>query len=325
MLKIGNIEIDSPLVLAPLSGYTNWALRELCRDFGVELTFPGVFLAKSVAMPKVLKKQCFRPYEGESPIGAQIMGTEPDVMAKAARDLQNVGYDMLDINFACPAPKVLRRGRGGHLLSQPDAVTEIFCKVRKATTLPISVKLRIGYDKDEMYSDYFYQICEMLVNNGVDALVIHGRTTLQKYSGKANWGPIEQVKRTYPNLTVIGSGDIFKPETIVERLTKSKVDGVLMARGIVGNPWLISEAKALLEGKEKPAPPTVSEVGQVMLKHIKMLQEIQEGGKVTRFFRKFAAQYCKRHPDRKKLVLEVMELTAERDLIALIEKRFLAE
>jgi nifR3 family TIM-barrel protein len=321
MLKIGNIKLNSPLVLAPLSGYTNYALRQLSREFGAELTFPGVFLAKSVAIPKVLSKQCFRPHDGEHPIGAQIMGTEPDIMAKAARDLQNVGYDLLDINFACPAPKVLRRGRGGHLLSRPDEVTEIIKAVRDATTLPISVKLRIGYDKGEMYRDYFYQICDMLVENGVDALVIHGRTTKQKYSGKSDWTPIEQVKKAHPNLPVIGSGDIFKPEVIKERL--KIVDGVLMARGIVGNPWLISEARALIDGKELPAPPSLEEVGRVMLHHIEMLQAIQEPGKVTRFFRKFAAQYCKRHPDRKQVLLEIMAANTESELIPIIEQRFL--
>ncbi|AQQ09822.1 putative tRNA-dihydrouridine synthase [Sedimentisphaera cyanobacteriorum] len=321
MLKIGDLTLSCPLISAPLSGYTNWAMRNICRDFGAELTFPGVFLAKSAAMPKVLSKQCFRPYPGEELLGAQIMGTDPEIMAKAAKDLERTGYKLLDLNFACPAPKVLRRGRGGHMLSKPEAVGEIFERVRGSISLPISVKLRTGFDSSPESLESFYQICEKLSRLGADALVIHGRTTLQKYSGSANWEPIYEIKRLHPELTVIGSGDIFSPESAAEKLNAG-LDGVLLARGIVGNPWLISEARAIVEGREKPAPPTVQEAGEVMIRHIRLLQQIQEEGRVTRFFRKFASQYCKRHPERKKVVLEIMEAEIETQLLEIIKRNF---
>ena len=322
MLTIGNIKLNHPIVLAPLSGYTDIAMRRLCRHYGVELTFPGVMLAKSAANPRVLCKPCFRPEGNESPIGAQILGTEVEYMVKAARDLACAGFDMIDLNFACPAPKVLRRGRGGHMLNDPDAVLEIFSRVREAISCPMSVKLRIGYGDSEQARNNFFAIADGLVKSGVDAIFVHGRTTLQKYSGKSNWGPIKQLKEMFPDTTIIGSGDIFNPQDVVDRLKETGVDGILLARGVVGNPWLISEAIALLEGGDLPAAPTVEEVGKAMLWHLEMLFDRYDPGKATRYFRKFAAQYCRRHPQRKKTQIYLFEANDEKQIVPRIKECF---
>ncbi len=322
MLKIGNIQLKHPLVLAPLSGYTDYAMRSLCREFGMELTFPGVMLAKSAANPQVIKKQCFRPHTGESPIGAQILGTEVEYMVKAARDLEGVGFDMIDLNFACPAPKVLRRGRGGHMLNNPDAVLEIFCRVREAISCPMSVKLRISYDKSEKSRENFFKIADGLIAAGADALVVHGRTTLQKYSGKSDWQPIKELKQANPNTTIIGSGDIFAPQDVIDKMRETGVDGVLVARGGVGNPWIISEAIELLEGRPLPEPPTVEQVGETMLKHLDMLFSLYDPGKATRYFRKFAAHYCRRHPQRKQTQVYLFEANDEKQIVPRIKETF---
>lgn len=322
MLKIGNIQLKHPIIPAPLSGYSDYAMRSLCRSFGAELTFPGVMLAKSAANPKVIKKQCFRPHTDESPIGAQILGTETEFMVKAAKDLEGVGFDMIDLNFACPAPKVLRRGRGGHMLNTPDAVLEIFNRVREAVKCPISVKLRISYDDSEKSRENFFIISEALISGGADALVIHGRTTLQKYSGKANWQPIKELKEAHPKTVIIGSGDIFTPQDVVRRIKETGVDGVLIARGGVGNPWIISEAIELLEGRPLPEPPTVEQVGSVMLQHLNMLFELYDPDKATRYFRKFAAQYCRRHPKRKQVQVYLFEANDRAQLLPRIIESF---
>jgi tRNA-dihydrouridine synthase B len=322
MLKIGKIELNHPVVLAPLSGYTDVAMRRLCRDFGVELTFPGVMLAKSAANPRVLKKPCFRPQGNESPIGAQILGTEIEYMVKAAVDLEAAGYDMIDLNFACPAPKVLRRGRGGHMLNSPQSVLEIFSNVREAIESPMSVKLRIGYSESEQCMSNFFTIAEGLAAAGADALVVHGRTTLQKYSGKSDWEPIRKLKKMLPQTTIIGSGDIFEPEDVIDRLSQCGVDGILLARGAVGNPWLVSEAIALLEGREKPEPPSVEQVGRVMLRHLELLFENYDPAKATRYFRKFAAQYCRRHSQRKKTQCYLFEADDHIELVPRIKECF---
>ncbi len=321
MLKIDKIKLQYPIVLAPLSGYTDGAMRRLCRYYGVELTFPGVMLAKSAANPRVLRKACFRPETDEHPIGAQILGTEVEYMVKAAKDLVDAGFDMIDLNFACPAPKVLRRGRGGHMLNSPDAVIEIFENVRAAVSCPVSVKLRIGYSESNRSSDNFFDIATRLASGGADALVVHGRTTLQKYSGNANWEPIKKLKEMLPKTIIIGSGDIFQPEDVVSKMAYSGADGVLLARGVVGNPWLISETIDLLEGR-KSTPPAVEQVGRAMLLHLEMLFERYDPSKACRYFRKFAAQYCRRHPQRKQTQHYLFEANDEKELLPRIRECF---
>ncbi len=321
-MQIGEIKLKYPLVLAPLSGYSDVAMRRLCRRHGIELTFPGVMLAKSAANPKVLNKPFFLPPPDEKPIGAQILGTEIGYMVKAAKDLQDVGYDLIDINFACPAPKVLRRGRGGSLLKNPDAVLDIFCRVREVVKLPLTVKLRIGYDSSAASLDNYFDIACRIAAEGADAIVVHGRTTVQKYSGKADWQPIIRLKELLPNTTIIGSGDIFKPEDAIQKLKQTPVDGVLIARGAVGNPWLISETIALLAGQEKPAAPTVEQVGRAMLSHLEMLFENYDADKATRYFRKFSAQYCRRHPQRKKTQIYLFEANDRAQLLPRIKECF---
>lgn len=321
-MKIGNIQLLHPIVLAPLSGYTDYAMRQLCRSYGIELTFPGVMLAKSAANPRVLRKPCFRPAEGESPIGAQILGTEIEYMVKAAVDLVDAGYDMIDLNFACPAPKVLRRGRGGHMLNDPPAVLEIFNRVREAVKCPISVKIRIGYNSSEQSREKFFTIAQSLADGGVDALVVHGRTTVQKYSGKSDWLPIKQLRKMLPDTVIIGSGDIFTAQDVVTKLKETGVDGILIARGAVGNPWIISESIALLEGKQLPQPPSVEEVGNAMLQHLEMLFSLYDPGKATRYFRKFAAQYCRRHPKRKQAQAALFEANDEKQIIPKVKEWF---
>ncbi len=321
MLKIGKIQLQHPIVLAPLSGYTDFAMRRLCRKFGIELTFPGVMLAKSAANPRVLRKAFFRPQLNENPIGAQILGTEPEYMVKAARDLVDAGYDMIDLNFACPAPKVLRRGRGGHLLNYPDAVLELFSRVREAISCPLSVKIRIGYSDSQKSLDNYFEIATSVAAGGADAIVVHGRTTLQKYGGTANWQPIKELKRMLPQTTIIGSGDIFSPDDVLAKLKESNVDGVLLARGAVGNPWLISETIAMLQAKT-PAPPSVQDVGEAMLLHLEMLFELYDAGKACRYFRKFAAQYCRRHPQRKTVQKYLFDANDEKQLLPRITECF---
>ena len=158
MLKIGNVTLDVPFFQAPLSGYSDYPMRKMARDFGAPLTFSGVMLAKSAANPKVLAKAVFRPGEDEHPIGAQILGAEPEVMAAAAKALVGVGYDLIDLNFACPAPKVLRRHRGGYLLNEPEKVIQIYRCVRSAVSCPVIMKLRIGFDSSEASRENFHQI-----------------------------------------------------------------------------------------------------------------------------------------------------------------------
>jgi len=306
MLKFGSIQLDMPFIQAPLSGYTDHPMRILAKRFGCPLTFTGVMLDKIALHHKALKKMKFQPQDNEHPVGAQVLGDDSEVMAAAAAKFIEVGYDLIDLNFACPAPKVLRRARGGHLMQQPAFIRETFLRTREKVNTPVFMKIRIGYDRSEASNEDFWTICENAATDGVDMLAIHGRTVNQKYRGKADWTLIAEVKKRFPQLTIFGSGDIMTPQIAIDRLNETGIDGIIVARGAIGNPWIFQEIRALYEDKNMPAPPTLTEQGTLMLEHFEMICATRPERKAVPYFRKFLASYCKRHPDRKKTLLALM-------------------
>lgn len=322
MLTLGNITLPFPFFQASLSGYSDYAMRKMARRFGAPLTLSGAMLAKSAANPEVVGKQIFRPFDDEHPVGAQILGDEPEVCAKAARELVRAGYDLIDINFACPAPKVVRRGRGGALLKEPQKLIETFEAVRQAVNLPVIVKLRTCFDGKTKHRDDFQQIAGGLIEKGVDGLVIHGRTVEQKFRGKADWRILAGLKRQFPEATIIGSGDLFDAEQTMEILRQTSIDGVAIARGAIGNPWIFRDLKAILEGRPQPKAPNVIEQGKVMLEHFELLCQIYQPKKAVRYLRKFTHGYCRRHPKRKKVQNAILGAQNKNELIKIIEQLY---
>ena len=320
MLKLGNLILSVPFIQAPLSGYSDYAMRRLGLDFGVPLTFSGVMLAKSAAHPKVLRKPAFRPHDDEHPVGAQILGNDPATMARAARALQDAGYDIIDLNFACPVPKVLRRRRGGYLLKEPETVKQIYSRVRESVTCPVTMKLRTGFDSSRESYDNFYQIVSDASQQNVDALTIHARTVVQKFAGTVDWDLIAEIKHRFEGTTLIGSGDLFEPQTIVQRLKAAKVDGVLIARGAIGNPWIYKSLNAVLTGMPAPTPPTLAEQAEVIRKHFEMICQIYGPIKAVRYFRKFLVHYCRLHPKRKQAQKALLAANNRTDLLIAVKR-----
>jgi tRNA-dihydrouridine synthase B len=320
MLKIGNIILDVPFFQSPLSGYSDYAMRKLARDYGAPLTFAGVMLAKSVIHPKVLKKAAFQPREDEHPIGAQILGRTPVTMAKAAKALAQTGYDLIDINFACPAPKVLRRERGGFLINEPDLAIEIYRSVRESVTCPVTVKIRSSFNDSQQSKDNFQKIVSTLSKDGVDALVIHGRSVLQRFKGPSDWQIPAELKQKFPQTTIIGSGDLLNAQTAAKALRDSAVDGVVIARGAVGNPWIFRELRAILENKKPPALPDVKEQGQIVLEHFELVCQLYGKKKSVRYIRKFLVHYCKLHPQRRKVQQALLAANDREELLAAIKQ-----
>jgi nifR3 family TIM-barrel protein len=318
MLKLGNLTLNAPFFQAPLSGYSDYAMRKLAISCGAPLTFAGVMLAKSAIHPKILRKRIFMPQEDEHPIGAQILGSEAPVMAKAAKKLVQAAYDVIDLNFACPAPKVLRRGRGGFLISRPEKAVEIFRRVREAVTCPVTIKLRTGFDGTQASREDFWQIASEASAEGVDALVVHGRSVAQRYKGGADWDVLAELKNKLPTTTVIGSGDLFDAEQIIELMKSSRVDGVTIARGAIGNPWIYRDLKAVLKGKAKPPPPSLQEQGEMILKHFDLVCRLYPTIKAVRYLRKFLANYSKLHPERKKTKITLMAAGNKPELLTAI-------
>ena len=318
MLKLGQIGLDVPFFQASLSGYSDYAMRRLARSFGAPLTFAGVMLAKSAARPAVARKPIFRPGDDEHPIGAQILGEEPEVMAKAAGELVNVGYDLIDLNFACPAPKVLRRRRGGYLLKEPARLIEIYRRVREAVDCPVLMKLRIGFDDSLQSRDNFWKIVSGVSSDGLNALIVHGRSVMQRYSGWADWKILAELKRRYPKLTVVGSGDLFEVSKTADRLKESGIDGVTIARGAIGNPWIFGRLRSVLSGRAEPGLPSLGEQGKVILEHFELVRGLYEKKKVIPIFRKFIVGYCKLHPQRRKVQKSLISAASEEELLAAI-------
>lgn len=323
MLKIGNLELGLPVIAAPLSGYTDTAMRVLNRRFGCELTFGGLMLDKSTAFRKVLRKPEFRVVAEDHPVGGQICGTEPEIMAQAAVALLEYGYDLVDLNFACPAPKVVRRGRGGALMKEPAVVKAIIERVRDTVSCPLSIKIRRGYDNSPESRDAFWQISESAVNAGIDAIYLHGRTTVQRYHGESDWQIVGELKRKYPQAVIIGSGDLMSGEDIVRRMTETKIDGVIAARGMIGNPWIFQEAKALLAGEPVPAEPTLAQQYEVLTDHLDMILVYSDDHGAIRYFRKFLSKYARRHPKRKKLIVEAFNAGKMNDFRAVLKKWYI--
>lgn len=319
-LKLGDIVLDAPMYQAPLSGYTDRAMRSLARQHSAPMTFAGVMLDKITLHPKALRKPVFAVGENEHPIGGQLLGSNPEQMAQAAKALCGIGYDLIDLNFACPAPKVLRRGRGGALLQNAHQVIAIYRKVRETVRCPLLMKLRIAYDDDTAYRDAFWTIAEHAAADGIDALVVHGRTVLQRYRGKADWQILAELKRRLPGMTIVGSGDIFDAPTVVQRFRETGIDGVLVARGAIGNPWIFEEIRAAVKGDLTYTPPTLYEQGQVILEHWSRILQLYPPKKAIPYFRKFLANYCRRHPDRKKAQMSLMAARDPETLTLLIEQ-----
>lgn len=314
MLKLGNIILDKPFFQAPLSGYSDRAMRSLARQFGCPLTFSGVMLDKSACYKPLFKKPNYVIKDFEHPIGGQILGTCPETMAMAAKNLCEAGYDLVDLNFACPAPKVLRRGRGGAMIDSPAAVIEIYKRVRGAIDCPLLVKLRSGFDNSSRTRENFWRICEQLAGEGVDALIVHGRSAAQMYQGQADWDIPAELKRKLPRTTIIGSGDLFEAHDIANKLKTSGIDGIVIARGAIGNPWLFRQITDVLAGTDEVYKPDLAEQGAVILRHFELLRELYDSGKSIRYFRKFLAHYSKGHPQKKKVKFDFVSCKNEEQL-----------
>lgn len=322
MLKLGSLVLDVPVVQAAISGYSDRAMRRLAHEFGAALTFTGLILAKTATHPAVLKNPLFAVRDDEHPVGAQLVGEDAEVMAAGAKAFSGIGYDVIDLNFACPAPKVLRRGRGGALLREPGRVMTIVRRVREAVRCPVLMKLRAGFDGSAASREAFWAICEGAAAAGVDGLIVHGRTVQQRYGGRADWAVPGAVKQRFPGMTVLGSGDMFTAEDVIERIGSGVVDGVAVARGAIGNPWVFEQVRAALTGRAMPAGPTLAQQKEVILRHFSVLREGVPERKAVRYFRKFAVGYCRRHPRRKQVQRALMAGRTVEEVVRAVEEWF---
>ncbi len=287
MLKIGNATLKHGIMLAPMAGATDYAFRKVCKGFGAEYLVSEMVCAKALCYEQKIKKSITASpsktaplaaiREGELPMAVQIFGSEPQFMAEAARMISENSYrgatsvhtpTAIDINMGCPVAKVVSNGEGSALLKNPKLAAEIVRAVRGAVDIPVTVKIRIGWDKNSINA---VEMAKYLEDAGASLICVHGRTREQQYAPSADWSHIANVKRAV-SVPVIGNGDIFEPRDASKMLRETGCDGVMIGRGALGNPWIFENTINLFEGREERKIPQ-NEVIDVALSHLKLMIE----------------------------------------------------
>lgn len=266
-MRIGQVEIDSQLALAPMAGVTDAAYRQICSELGAGLTYTELVSAKALCYQDKKSRLLLQPFPGETPFAAQIFGSDIACMAEAAQiAVEASGADLLDINMGCPVGKVVSSGDGAALMRDPEKAARLAEAVVKASSVPVTVKMRRGWDKGSINA---VELSRMLEAVGVSAIAIHGRTRVQMYGGKADWTTIREVKEAV-SIPVIANGDIFSPEDAVRILRQTGADLAMIGRGCFGNPWLFQQAAAALAGDAIPEHPPLADRCDTAVRQIEL-------------------------------------------------------
>lgn len=323
-LSIGTVKVGFPIVQAALSGYSDWPMRILARRQGACYALCEVMLDQFLVQLKERKRTGHFLYlsEEDHPVGGQLMGAEPEQFAAGALKLVEAGFDVIDINFGCPVKKVLGRCRGGYHLSQPDVALEIVRRTRDVVpeNIPVTVKMRRGIDDTAESRDRFYEILDGAFDAGVAAITVHGRTVEQRYIGPSRWDFLREVKEHVGNKTIIGSGDLFTPHDCLRMMAETKIDGVTVARGAIGNPWIFSQVKALAETGILPPPPTLFEQREVILEHYRLATELYGPLRVDAPMRKFGIKYAVQHPQYEDVRQDFARAKSQADWLEVLDK-----
>ena len=289
MLTIGDLKLKSNLILAPMAGITDLPFRMLCRKFGAELAFVEMINCRSISHKSRKTRHMLSTESKDKPLGIQILGCEEKYILKALDVLRTYKFNIMDFNAACPAKKVVRRGEGAALLKDPKKLNKILKLVVKNSNIPVTVKIRLGWDQDSVNAK---EVALYAQDAGVSGLFIHGRTKTQEYGGSVDYEVIAKVKKAV-NIPVIASGDVFSGELAKKMLSETSCDGLVIARGSFGNPWIFKEIKEYLKTGKVIPKPTRAKVIKIMLEHLDASIVFYEERNGIILFRKFFAWYTK--------------------------------
>ncbi len=318
-MRIGNVEIANPVMLAPMAGVTDLPYRLLCKEQGCGYMVTEMVSAKAVLYNNKNTDLLILTKEEEAPVALQLFGSDPEIMADIADRLSDRGFAGFDINMGCPVPKVVNNHEGSALMKEPLLAGKIVEAMAKRVKCPVTVKFRKGFDENNVNAVEFAHIME---ESGAAAVTVHGRTREQFYSGKADWDIIRQVVDRV-KIPVFGNGDIFSGEDAKNMLEQTGCQGIAVGRGAKGNPWIFREINAVMEGKEIPPPPTVKERKEMIVRHAKLMVEYKPEFMVVREMRKHVSWYTTGLHNCAALRDEVNHTESLEELFELLDKRMI--
>jgi tRNA-dihydrouridine synthase B len=326
-LRIGNLVVDPPILQAPMAGYTNYAFRQIVREFGGSgLQATEMVSARSFVW--MAEHECEHPdrlwgvKEEARPLAVQMWDNDPDTMARVGERLANeFGVSVVDINFGCPVPQVTQRAHSGsYLLREPARMAEIISRVVKACApTPVTAKIRLGCTRETMNA---CEIARVVEESGAAALTVHGRVAMDFFKGTADWERISEIKSHLQKIPLIGNGDLDTPEKVVTAFERYNVDGVMIARAALGRPWLFAQAAAALRGLPIPAEPTLEEQREIVLRHFNLVVERFGDQKGTFLMRKFAACYAQGRAGARFFRTYVQKATTPAEFRQVVENYF---
>jgi nifR3 family TIM-barrel protein len=316
-LQIGNVILKNNLILGPMAGVTDLPFRLLCAEQGAGLLCMEMVSAKAILYNNKNTKAMLTIDEREHPVSLQLFGSEPQIMGEIAGRLEAEGvpFDLLDINMGCPVPKVVNNGEGSALMKNPLLAGRIIEAMAKATSRPVTVKIRKGFDDDHVNACEMAHIAQ---ESGAAAVAVHGRTREQYYSGKADWSIIRQVKETV-QIPVIGNGDILCAQDALRMREETGCDGIMIARGAQGNPWIFRQILQELETGQPSEKPSFAEMAQMLLRHARMQIDFKGEYVGIREMRKHAAWYTSGYPGATRIRRSLSEVESYEQLQKLME------
>jgi tRNA-dihydrouridine synthase B len=316
-LKIGTLELGQGLILAPMAGITDLSFRRIAKSFDVDLVTSEMVSSEGLVRNRASTKMLLQSNAEEKPLAIQLFGSDPKVVAEAARIVADEGADIIDLNMGCPVPKVVRQGAGAVLLQHVATVASLVDAVRQAVSIPVTVKTRSGWSQSTIN---VLEVARVVEDAGADAITIHPRTARQGFSGCADWPIIAKVKQAV-NIPVIGNGDVSRPEDVGNMRKLTQCDGVMVGRGAMGNPWLFQQAKQLAAG-QRVSSPTPQERLDVVRRHLAFYEESLQGRQSVAGVRSRLMWYSKRLRGAARLRASLSDCKHLEDMLKLCEDFF---
>lgn len=316
-LKIGNVELKNRYILAPMAGVTDLPFRLLCKEQGAGLLCMEMISAKALQYKNRNTKALLQIDPREYPVSLQLFGADPDIISEQAKEIEELPFQILDINMGCPVPKVVKNGEGSALMKNPRLVYDVVYKTVRAISKPVTVKIRKGFDEEHVNA---VEIAKIIEEAGGAAVAVHGRTREQYYSGKADWDIIRQVKEAV-SIPVIGNGDVTGSLAAEQLLEETGCDGVMIGRGCQGNPWIFRELNEYEETGKVPHRPSKKEIKEMMLRHAQLQIEVKGDYLGIREMRKHVAWYTKGMEGSAKLRDEINRVESYEELEKLLNER----